>query len=649
MSWFSPRRNPFGLTEHDELGALPSADADAEVMEAVSRRGTQQVRAGSVVGNGIRTSRYRTAAVLLTLAFGLLLSRALWLQVVNGETYRALADANRTRSIILPAERGVIVDRNGIALATNIPSFVLVGAKTLYLDALPGELPTDAAEREDVFARAAALVGADAVDIAARYDEAAQGETFIAVDAVSYEDALAFVVHDDELRGIDLVLSPQRSYMTTDIPTLSHVLGYTGIVNETEYESLRGKGYMRYDHVGKQGIEAQYEAQLRGAFGKEVVEVDARGRYLRTISKQDPVNGERLVLSIDAQLQEYIELVVEAKLAGQTATRAAVVAMDPATGEILALTSWPAYDANLFAQGIDQASYDALLNDDDHPLFPRATAGEYPSGSVMKPVYAAAALTEGIVTPQTSFVSTGGLQVGNRFFPDWRAGGHGVTNIYHAIADSVNTYFYIIGGGYDTFQGLGIDRLMSWASTFGFGAKSGLDVPGEGEGFLPSKAWKESEKGEPWYIGDTYNVAIGQGDFLATPVQVARATAVFANGGNLVTPHLEKDAAVTSTTVVTPDVTAIVKDAMRQTVTNGSATSLQSVPVAIAGKTGTAQWSHSAPPHSWFTGFGPFDDPSLVITVLVEDGGDQALAIPIAREILTWYFDPSRNPVPEEG
>jgi penicillin-binding protein 2 len=213
-----------------------------------------------------------------------------------------------------------------------------------------------------------------------------------------------------------------------------------------------------------------------------------------------------------------------------------------------------------------------------------------------------------------------------------------VTNVYHAIADSVNTFFYYIGGGYNDFEGLGVEKLMSYARTFGFASTTGVDLPGEADGFLPSMEWKERVKGERWYIGDTYNVSIGQGDILVTPLQMARATAVFANGGYLVTPQLVHDSDDQGPSIIPADTASEIAAAMRQTVTNGSATSLQSIPVAVAGKTGTAQWSSTRPNHSWFTGFAPYENPELVITVLIEEGGDTGIAIPVTRDILNYWF-----------
>lgn len=623
--------SPFGTILNEDLGALSDSSSDLAMEEVVSRRGrvdSEPVRA--FVGNVIPIKRYRLGIILTLGLLSFFLARSGYFQIIEGSRYRVIAEANRGRTHILPAKRGLITDRDGVILAKNIPSFTLIGR--------PAELPKKEVDRHSLFATVAAQVGGDVLAWTAAYETGHEASSFELMENVPYDQALAFAVHDSDVVGIDLILDGVRSYVTDAIPSLSHVIGYTGIMNAEDYAVEKKNGYQPYDKIGKQGVESSHETELRGSNGYATLEVNAQGKYLRTVAKQDPIDGTRLMLSIDASLQQHIEQVMAGRLKGTVASRGAVVVMNPKNGEILALVSWPAYDANLFTDGISQTNYNALLNDPDHPLFPRATAGEYPSGSTIKPVYAAAALTEGIITPSTTVMSSGGLQVGNRFFPDWRSGGHGLTNVYHAIADSVNTFFYTIGGGYDTFKGLGIDRLMSWAATFGFGTASGIDVPGEGNGFLPSPAAKLDATGEPWYIGDTYNVSIGQGDFLVTPVQIARATSVFANDGVLETPHLELGTTTPETRVVSSDVAQVIKDAMRQTITNGSATSMQSVPVAVAGKTGTAQWSHTSPPHSWFTGFAPYDNPEITITTVIEEGGNAALAIPISREILEWYF-----------
>ncbi|MFZ2682145.1 MAG: penicillin-binding protein 2 [Patescibacteria group bacterium] len=630
---------------NDRLDWNLQANGDEQV-EIMALGPTRQRTKWASMNSPVLLLRWRLGLFFVLLAFGLLAGRSAYLQVGQGGYYRGIADSNRTRTIVLPAHRGVIKDRNGLELAENIPDFrLLVWPKDISgwpEDELPDtEVERAAIIRESVggvVTEIAQRLNLSATELLSRLNTAKPSEQVLLAESVSYEDALSFYAQIQDYPGFVLEFAERRQYYTSAIPTLSHVLGYTGPVNDADYEELRAEGYRRFDSLGKQGLEAWYETELRGQFGEEVLEVNAQGQALRVVSRREPVDGTDITLSLDAQLQAYIEVVLEEHLKTLPTQRASVVVMEPKTGEILALVSEPGFDANLFTNGISSAEYSALLNDPNTPLFPRAFAGEYPAGSTIKPMFAAAALADGIITPQTTFLSTGGVMLGNRFFPDWRPGGHGVTDVYHAIADSVNTFFYLIGGGNESFPGMGLEKLMTAALTFGFGQKTGVDLPGEADGFLPSKAWKQEAKGEPWYVGDTYNVSIGQGDFLATPVQVARATAVFANGGNLITPHLVQGSDQSSTNILADEYLQVVRRGMRQTITAGSARSLQSVPVTVAGKTGTAQWSSTKAPHSWFTGFAPFEEPEIVITVLVEQGGDETAALPITRDILTWYF-----------
>jgi penicillin-binding protein 2 len=627
----TPNRSLFGLEDSPPEWRLPeSGDGKIETMILGPERSRNK---WASMGAPVVFSRWRLGLFGLLTIFGLLVGRSAFLQVVQGGYYRDIADANKTRVEVIPSHRGILKDRNGIELAENVPSFRLL--------VWPKDLPEDEGARTALVHSVAVALQQSERSLTERLAEVAPDEAdeqLLLSEDIAYDDALGFMATAEKYPGFSVEFAERRHYFTGAIPTLSHVLGYTGPVNTEEYETLADKGYRRFDSVGKQGLEAWHEDVLRGQFGAEVVEVNAQGQALRLVSRREAIDGEDLTLTIDSRLQAYIEIVLEERLKAAPTQKASVIAMDPQNGELLALVSSPGFDANAFASGISTEAYAALLNDPNIPLFPRAHAGEYPSGSVIKPVFAAAALTNGLVTPQTTFVSTGGVMLGNRFFPDWRPGGHGITNVYHAIADSVNTFFYMIGGGNESFPGMGLEKLMTAALTFGYGQKSGVDLPGEADGFLPSKAWKEEAKGEPWYIGDTYNVSIGQGDFLTTPLQVARATAVFANGGQLVTPHLVIGDSQEAQAILSSEVTQIVKDAMRQTVTNGSARSMQTVPVPVAGKTGTAQWSQSKDPHSWFTGFAPFDNPEIVITVLVEEGGELSHAIPVAHDILTWYF-----------
>jgi penicillin-binding protein 2 len=321
-------------------------------------------------------------------------------------------------------------------------------------------------------------------------------------------------------------------------------------------------------------------------------------------------------------------------------TRGALVALDPHDGAVLAAASLPAYDNNIFSGGVSSTVYQTLVQNPDQPLFPRAWAGTYPSGSTVKVVIAAAALAEKLITPHTSFLSTGGIRVGAWFFPDWSASGHGVTDVRRAIAWSVNTFFYTVGGGHGSFSGLGVERLSAWMRKFGLGQKTGVDLPAEAEGFVPSPEWKEKTKGERWFVGDTYNLSIGQGDLLVTPLQVAVYSAAVANGGRKVTPHVAADTNLADPPrVIEAEVVDVVRLGMRECVATGSCRALSDLPFPVAGKTGTAQWHSEKKTHAWFTSFAPFDRPEVVVTVLLEEGGEgSSVAVPVAREVLNAWW-----------
>lgn len=586
-----------------------------------------------------RTERFRRrlGIFICAVVFLLIGVRLAELQVIEGDALRLVADQNRLQSIVDVAHRGRLYDRNGVVLAQNDPYYQFLA----YTALLPEE---DDALKETI-APLVISCGLLSDDLIARVHKArTQKETeFILAENISSSCALMYLSLAELPSGIRIEVNERRSYITDKIPSLSHVLGYTSGLSEEEYAERRELGYRPFDIVGKQGVERLFEERLRGSNGETLVEVDAQGGVLRTLLRQDPLQGEDLALSLDASLHAYIEQILAQKLEGAPVQRASVVMMNPNTGEVLALVSYPSFDANFFVRGMSQEMYSALVNDPSAPLFNRTIGSSYPAGSTIKILYAAGALTDGIITPSTTFFSTGGLWLGNRFFPDWRGGGHGLTDVYHAIADSVNTFFYAIGGGTGDFTGMGIERLMDWARTFGLGGKTGIGLSGESEGFLPSKAWKEETKGEPWYIGDTYNVSIGQGDVLVNPLQIARVTATIANGGDLITPVLLQGAQGERERIIAPDVAATVQQGMRDTVLAGSARIMQGLPVAAAGKTGTAQWSSVYANHSWFTGFAPYENPEVVITVMVEQGGEYSLASPIAYDILNWYFSQERG------
>lgn len=604
------------------------------------------------IGTSLSSRKLAAAFGVFFLLLAGLAARAADLDLRKGADYRARAEGNRLRIAAIPAERGVIYDRNGVLLVRNVPDFTLT--------VTPADLPRDAKGRTDLVVRIAESVGITPVDVekALRNYPANLASPVPIKEHLEYEQAIRLDIASGQMPGVSLKAGTKREILlqpegtTSPILSLSHVIGYQGRINEGEYARLKDAGYLPTDAIGKAGVESSYETQLRGTYGRKQIEVDALGREQKILASDDPVQGMDVTLAIDAKLQAEAERSLKASAGLNGRGRASAVAMNPKTGEILALVSLPGYDANVFARGISAKEYKALLDDPNQPLFPRAVSGLFPPGSTAKLMVAAAALTEKVVTLGTTVRSTGGIRYGAWFFPDWKPGGHGTTNVIKAIAESVNTFFYAVGGGYEHIDGLGIGRLEEYFRKFGIGERLGIDLPGEGKGFVPSEAWKERVKDEPWYIGDTYHVAIGQGDLLATPLQVAAWTAVFANGGDLVRPHVVKQIRSEKTIervapepvarqVVPPDVVEIVRRGMRETVLSGSARSLQASPWAMAGKTGTAQWRDGEPTHAWFTGFAPYDDPQIVVTVMIEAGGEGSrAATPVARDIMEAWLRP---------
>ncbi|MFA5184824.1 MAG: penicillin-binding protein 2 [Patescibacteria group bacterium] len=630
--------------------------------------------------------RLKYFALAALLVFFILGFRTFWLQVARNDYYSLLSEGNRLRAETIEPKRGIIYTSDMQPLVRNKANFVL------YFK--PIDLPKDELIRDDLLRRISHILEGDEPSAAEAVSEkistvravptvsvVADNATFyklkdavsevkigalesyqplFVADNIDYDKAMLLVLQLPNWPGVFLSSKIRREYLlpiASSSPTVlsessfSHILGYTGKISEAEL-AAGGRSYSPIDYVGKMGIEYAWEKELKGSPGRKNIEVDALGRQKKIINEVEAQDGYNLKLSLDSALQQKAEEVAAAYLKIANLHRASVIIMDPSNGAILALVSLPAYNNNLFAQGISQAEYDKFLNDENQPLFNRSVSGEFPSGSTIKPIFAAGALQEKVITAKTSFLSTGGLRIGEWFFPDWKAGGHGQVDVKDALAWSVNTFFYYIGGGYGDFQGLGLSGLVKYAQLFGLGELSGIDLPGERKGFVPTAAWKEQVKKEPWYIGDTYHFAIGQGDVIVTPLQVANYTAAIANGGTLYEPHLVSQIlgpdnqvvrdiapAVIRKDFIDPANIQIVREGMRETVTLGSARSLGDLPVAAAGKTGTAQWSSKKSPHAWFVGFAPYDNPTVAITVLVEEGVEgSAIAAPIAKDILNWYF-----------
>lgn len=604
------------------------------------------------VGYALGAAHVAWLRVILFIAIAVLLSRVVYLQGIRGTHYLAAAEENRIRIHVIPAKRGLIYDRSMQPLVTNATSFAL--------NLLPNDLPRQPIERDRVVQSIATLAKLPVEDIYATLDEYKKYsfEALTIQEGIPLETALRLQIASADLPGVRIEASTERSYVnlhapvTTSTPhSLAHFIGYVGKLTKKELEEKYNLGYTPADRIGKTGIESSYEDFLRGTYGRRKVEVDVTGRERLVLAEEPPLPGRHVVLGIDLEWQRVLENALTRAFSASNASRAAAIILDTRTGVIRALVSLPAYDNNEFIHGIPSDRYATLINNPDQPLFPRAISGTYPSGSTIKPLIAATALQEGRITEQTAVLSTGGLKVGQWFFPDWKIGGHGATNVIKALAESVNTFFYTIGGGYKNQEGLGVETMTRYLRAFGLADALGVDIPGEAAGFLPSPAWKESTKKERWYIGDTYNLSIGQGDVLITPLQLAHATATIANGGTRYRPHLVErvidpitgevqpiEPQIIGEVPIAPAHLAIVRRGMRACVENGSCRALADLPVAVAGKTGTAQWSADKENHAWFTGFAPAGQPEIAISVIIEEGGEGSkTAVPVAREFLQYW------------
>ncbi len=575
----------------------------------------------------------------------LLFIRLFFLQIVKGKTYQKIAEGNRIRIIEIKASRGLIYDRQGKKLVENIPDF--------YLTIVPGDFPKEENKREEVLNKLANLFDSSIKDKAKKILENNSPYSYqpvILTEEIGLEKAILFKTIEDQLPGVKLKIRGQRHYLAGQ--SFSHCLGYLGKITREEWLKKRKEGYSFDDYLGRSGLEAYYENLLKGEKGKKQIEVDSLGREKEVLNKKKAKPGKSLVLNIDSQLQKDLANALEKNIKRVKGKAGAAVALNPQNGQLLALVSFPGYDNNLFIKGLSQEKFEELINNPLHPLFFRPVSGKYPPGSTIKPLIALAALEEGIINSQTTINSQGGIRIGKWFFPDWKIGGHGLTNVRKAIAQSVNTFFYYIGGGYKNFKGLGIEKIIAYLKKYGLGKETGIDLFGEAKGFLPSPLWKEKVKKEKWYIGDTYHLAIGQGDILVTPLQVASYTAMIANGGTLFHPYLVKkiiDNESGKVEIVQPKIIKsnlakkenikIVQQGMRDAVLYGSARALINLPVKVAGKTGTAQVGGKKKPDAWFTCYAPYDNPEIVITVLIENGGEgHQAALPVAKEVLENYF-----------
>ncbi len=584
---------------------------------------------------------FNWAIFIILAVFTVLGFRLVRLQVAEGAVFQGLAQGNSIETRILPPPRGVITDRKGTILAKNIPEY--------DLELLPGELPKTHDNRLTVYRQIELVTGIKQQEIVDQVDK----HGLRSLDPISLKSnidrdtAMSWQVKLGDLSGVTISQEPVRSY---DITTgLSHIIGYVGKATEKELKERPELSISSL--VGKSGLESVYDTYLQGKPGKEELEVDSKGQIQRTVAGEPALPGKTLELNMDRELQQVMAdaLAEGAQTAGRK--KAVAIAMDPRTGGVLAMVSLPSYDNNIFIQPDKKTERQAYFSDPDQPLFNRAVSGLYPPGSTSKPIWATAGLEEKVINESTTLQTPAQITVGKSVFPDWKP--HGSADVKKAIAESNNIFFYALGGGWDKIKGLGITRMKEWANKFGWGKRTNIDLPGESKGLVPDPAWKEKVKKEPWTIGNTYHMSIGQGDLLLSPIQLITAISAIANGGTLYQPQVvksikdlddhiveDRQPIVVEKQIASPDVIRIVREGMRQTVTAGSARPLNDLPIQIAGKTGTAQFEELEKTHAWFVGFAPYDKPKITVMVMVEGGGESfVVAVPIAKKILSWYSE----------
>jgi penicillin-binding protein 2 len=610
------------------------------------------------IGNSFSNKKMLLLIFCFLSVFLIIFARIIYLQIINGNSYLLASEGNRQRIMPIESERGIIFDAKNRELTENVPNFSI----TL----VPQDLPKDMIERELVVRKLSSLLKKEPREIRETLVKFGNYsyESIIIMEDIDYQTALSIQVASSDLPGIYIYKGSKRKYLhdgnknsVSSVDSVSHILGYVGKLSPEELESLYNNGYLPSDSIGKTGVEKTYESYLKGKYGKKYIEVNSLGRQQSVLSEEAPEAGKHIKLSVDINLQQKLQEIIFKNLSAYGKVKGVGIAMNPNNGDILAMVSLPAYDNNDFSGGISETKYLEYIKNPNNPLLNLAISGVYPSGSTIKPAIACAGLQDGIINAQTSFLSTGGLSVGSWFFPDWKLGGHGVTNVKKALAESVNTFFYYLGGGYGNFIGLGPEKILLYLKAFNFSQKLGIDLPGESSGFIPSPEWKKEQKGEPWYIGDTYNLSIGQGDLLVTPIQIASMVSAIANGGILYQPKIVNTIISqngTEETSIEPKIInkgfinknniEIVAEGMRSCVAAGSCRILSSLPFSSAGKTGTAQWNKNKNNHAWFASYAPYEKPEIVLVILVEEGGEgSGISARIAYEFYKWWWNYKRS------
>ncbi len=602
----------------------------------------------SAYENYMFRTRAIVAGLFAFLCVGILVGRLVYLQVLHHDHYTTLSDNNRISIRPIAPTRGLIFDRNGVVLAENLPSF--------SVEIIPEQV-SDMEATLALIGERIPLTERDLTRFERTRKRLRRFDAVLLRDNLTEEEVAALAVDLHRLPGVEVQARLTRHYPLG--PLTAHSVGYVGRINEKELKTLDPGNYSATRYIGKVGIERSYEDVLHGTVGHEEVETDARGRVLRVLKRTPPIPGKDLILNLDIRLHEAAMHALEGR-------RGALVAIEPSSGAVRAMVSTPSFDPNLFVDGIDVPTYQELTGSLDKPLFNRALRGQYPPGSTIKPLVGLAGLEMGVVEPEHSLFCPGWYQLkgDDHYYRDWKRVGHGPVNLYHAIAESCDIYFY------DLAYTLGIDRLSDYLKGFGLGHASGLDITGELPGLMPDRAWKRAVRNEPWFPGETLIAGIGQGFVLSTPVQLASAIATFANNGvgyepRVVSTLLDAETRArepleptlgAQVTVVDPHHWHEVVMAMRGVIHGPTGTARRlavDLPYEMAGKTGTAQVFGIAQgerykkdelderlhDHALFVAFAPVEKPQLAVAVIVENGGSGgAVAGPVARAVLNRYL-----------
>ncbi len=566
------------------------------------------------------------------LLVGLLVLRLWQLQIRDGAHYRTLSQDNRTRSLLIHPVRGLIYDRNGVLLANSVPSFNLY----VRLDDVP--------DRDALLRKLAALLSLDERALRETIRGNDGGAPVRLQQGLSLKEAALVESHRFDLPGVGIHPESQRN--NPQGTYAAHVIGYVGDISEEQLAQEEFRGLPRRSIVGQSGVERSYDRTLRGRAGIKLIEVDALGHEKRTMAVHKPRVGNDMYLTMDFRLQKLAE-----DLLGDMV--GAIVALDPRTGATLALASRPGFDPNALSRGLSAEGWNAMRRDARHPLMNRAIQGQYPPASTFKIIMATAALETGAIDQTKTLRCAGGFRFGKRTYRDWKVQGHGAVNLHDALARSCDVYFYRVG------HLMGIEAIAASATQFGLGRPTGVDLPGEATGIVPSPEWKRQTRGKPWYPGETVSVSIGQGYVMVTPLQMAKVIATVGNHGISRTPHIvrgireresgtikEQVPSQTPPLVVRPHHLQGIQAALASVVTSGTARRARSSKVRIAGKTGTAQVvalrltnGEDVPrkfrDHAWFVAYAPFEHPSIAVAVLVEHGGHGgSVAVPLAKQLI---------------